>query len=134
MVYHYPANLFVADFIGNPKVNLMPGWVTGQNLVDVGKFNIPVKTFNQTGEVVVGLRPEDIMISTEPVDGAVEFSAYSVLPSGADTTIIARKGDTELTIKEMGVSKIQMDQPIWLSFKEDAINLYDKETEALITA
>ena len=74
------------------------------------------------------------MISTEPVDGAVEFSAYSVLPSGADTTIIARKGDTELTIKEMGVSKIQMDQPVWLSFKEDAINLYDKETEALITA
>jgi len=134
MVYHYPANLFVADFIGNPKVNLMPGWVTGQNLVDVGKFNIPVKTFNQTGEVVVGLRPEDIMISTEPVDGAVEFSAYSVLPSGADTTIIARKGDTELTIKEMGVSKIQMDQPVWLSFTEDAINLYDKETEDLITA
>ena len=134
MVYHYPANLFVADFIGNPKVNLMPGWVAGQNTVDVGKFNIPVKTFEKTGEVVVGLRPEDIVIYTEPTDGAVEFNAYSVLPSGADTTIIARKGDTELTIKEMGVSKIQMDQPIWLSFKEDAINLYDKETEDLITA
>ena len=134
MVYHYPANLFVADFIGNPKVNLMPGWVSSQNSVDVGKFNIPVKTFDKTGEVVVGLRPEDIVIYTEPTDGAVEFNAYSVLPSGADTTIIARKGDTELTIKEMGVSKIQMDQPIWLSFKEDAINLYDKETEALITA
>ncbi len=134
MVYHYPANLFVADFIGNPKVNLMPGWVSGQNSVDVGKFNIPVKTFDKTGEVVVGLRPEDIVIYTEPTDGAVEFNAYSVLPSGADTTIIARKGDTELTIKEMGVSKIQMDQPVWLLFKEDAINLYDKETEALITA
>jgi multiple sugar transport system ATP-binding protein len=134
MVYHYPANLFVADFIGNPKVNLMPGWVAGQNLVDIGKFNIPVKTYSQTGDVVVGLRPEDIIIHKEPTDGAVEFTAYSVLPSGADTTIIARKGDTELTIKEMGVSNIQMDQPIWLSFKEDAINLYDKETEALITA
>ncbi len=134
MVYHYPANLFVADFIGNPKVNLMPGWVSGQNIVDIGKFNIPVKTYNKTGDVVVGLRPEDIIVQKEPTDGAVEFAAYSVLPSGADTTIIARKGDTELTIKEMGVSKIQMDQPIWLSFKEDAINLYDKETESLITA
>jgi len=133
-VYHYPANLFVADFIGNPKINLMPGWVSGQNVVDIGKFNIPVKTFNKTGDVVVGLRPEDIIIHKEPTDGAVEFAAYSVLPSGADTTIIARKGDTELTIKEIGVSKIQMDQPIWLSFKEDAINLYDKDTESLITA
>ena len=26
-IYHYPANLFVADFIGNPKVNLIPGRV-----------------------------------------------------------------------------------------------------------
>ena len=134
VVYHYPANLFVADFIGNPKVNLMPGWVSGPNCVDIGKFNVPVKTYNKTGDVEIGIHPEDIIVHKESTDGAVEFAAYSVLPSGAETTIIARKGDTELTIKEMGVSNIQMDQPIWLSFKEDAINLYDKETESLITA
>lgn len=133
-VYHFPGNLFVADFIGNPKINLMPGWVSRQDLVDMGKFNIPVKTYNKRGDVVVGLRPEDIIVHDTPTDNTVEFTAYSVLPSGADTTIIAHMGDTELIIKEMGVSKIQMDQPIWLSFKEDAINLYDKETEALITA
>ena len=133
-IYHFPANLFVADFIGNPKINLMPGWVSRQNLVDMGKFNMPVKTFNKKGDVVVGLRPEDIIVHTSPTDNAVEFTAYSVLPSGADTTIIAHMGETELIIKEMGVSKIQMDQKIWLSFKEDAINLYDKETEDLIRA
>ncbi len=134
MIYHYPANLFIADFIGNPKINLLPGTVVKQNQVNVGKCNIPVKTYNKTGEVVVGLRPEDIIIHTSPVDGAVECSAYSVLPSGADTTIIARDGSLELIIKEMGVSKIQMDQKIWLTFKEEAINLYDKQTEDLIRA
>ena len=111
-VYHFPANLFVADFIGNPKANLMPGWIAGKNQVDVGKFNIPVKTFKQTGEVVVGIRPEDISISTTPTPNGVEFQAYSVLPSGAETTIIARKGETKLTVREMGVSKIKMDQKI----------------------
>ncbi|HPC05531.1 MAG TPA: ABC transporter ATP-binding protein [Anaerolineaceae bacterium] len=131
-VYHFPGNLFVADFIGNPKINLMPGWVSRQDLVDMGKFNIPVKTYNKRGDVVVGLRPEDIIVHDTPTDNTVEFTAYSVLPSGADTTIIAHMGDTELIIKEMGVSKIQMDQKIWLSFKQDAINLYDKETEDLI--
>ncbi len=133
-VYHYPANLFVADFIGNPKVNLMPGWVSGKNTVDIGKINIPVKTFNKTGDVVIGVRPEDINIKTAPENGAVEFNAYSVMPSGAETTIIARLGDTELTIREMGVSKIQMDQTIWLSFNEDSINLYDKASGNLISA
>jgi ABC-type sugar transport system ATPase subunit len=131
-VYHFPENLFVADFIGNPKVNLLDGWVSSKNLVDVGKFNIPVKTYNKTGDVVLGIHPEDILISATPSKDAVEFQAYSVLPSGAESTIIARKGDTELTIREMGVSKLQMDQKIWLTFDEDAINLYDKATGDLI--
>jgi len=132
-VYHFPANLFVADFIGNPKINLLPGWVTDKNTVDLGKFNVPVKTYKQTGDVVVGIRPEDISVKTKEDRNSVEFQAYSVLPSGADTTIVARKGDTELTVKEMGVSKIQMDQKIWLSFNEDAINLYDKGSGNLIS-
>ena len=97
-VYHYPANLFVADFIGNPKINLMEGWVSGPGSVDLGKFNVPVRTYNKTGDVVVGIRPEDITVSTTHVNHGVEFQAYSVLPSGADTTIIARKGETELRV------------------------------------
>ncbi len=91
-VYHYPANLFVADFIGNPKVNLLDGVVDGEGSVDLGEFQIPVDTHGATGEVVVAVRPEDIAISTEPVPGAVEFAAYSVLPSGADSTIVAQSG------------------------------------------
>ncbi len=62
------------------------------------------------------VRPEDIIFLTEPEPDAVEFSAYSVLPAGADSTIIARRGKTEITIKVMGISKIEMDQKIWLKF------------------
>jgi len=131
-VYHFPANLFVADFIGNPKVNLLDGVVSGKNSVDLGNFKIPINTGNGNGNVVVGIRPEDIAISTQPIPGAVEFSAYSVLPSGADSTIVARLGDVELTIKVMGISKIQMDDRIWLSFDPQTLNLYDKASGNLI--
>jgi multiple sugar transport system ATP-binding protein len=133
-VYHFPANLFVADFIGNPKVNLLDGAVSGQNSVDLGKFKIPVGTNNATGKVVVGIRPEDIVISPQPVPGGVEFSAYSVLPSGADSTIVARLGKTELTIRVMGISKIRMDDKIWLKFDAKTLNLYDKESGNLIAS
>jgi ABC-type sugar transport system ATPase subunit len=64
----------------------------------------------------------------------VEFIAYSVLPSGADSTIVARLGETELTIRVMGISKIQMDQKIWLKFDPQTLNLYDKESGNLILA
>jgi ABC-type sugar transport system ATPase subunit len=135
-VYRYPANLFVADFIGNPKVNLLDGVVNGDNSLDLGTFKIGVDTCDLPafGKVVVAVRPEDISISTEPVPGAVEFIAYSVLPSGADSTIIARLGGTEITVRVMGLSNIEMDDKIWLKFSPDTMNLYDEESGNLVAS
>ena len=133
-VYHYPANLFVADFIGNPKVNLLNGVVNGNDSVDLAQFQIQMDTRNATGPVVVAVRPEDIAISMQPVPGAVEFTAYSVLPAGADTTIIACLQDTEITVKVTGISKIKMDDKIWLKFDPAMLNLYDKESGNLIAS
>jgi ABC-type sugar transport system ATPase subunit len=131
-IYHYPANLFVADFIGNPKVNLLDGVVNEDNSVDLGRFKIAMDTTNASEKVVVAVRPEDIAISAVPVQGAVEFTAYSVLPSGADSTILARLGGTEITVREMGISKIEMDDKIWLKFDPQTLNLYDRESGNLI--
>jgi multiple sugar transport system ATP-binding protein len=130
-VYRYPANLFVADFIGNPKVNLLEGMVNGTS-VDLGHFEIPIDAQDASEKVVVAVRPEDIAISTEPVPGAVEMTAYSVLPSGADSTIIARLGDTEITVRMMGISTITMDDKIWLTFDPQTLNLYDQESGNLV--
>lgn len=131
-IYHYPANLFVADFIGNPKMNLLDGRITGRDSVDIGGVNLAMSTGRADGRVVVGLRPEDITIFTEPTLDTVEFSAYSVLPAGADTTIIAKKRDLEITVKVMGISRIKEDARIWLKFDPQTINLFDKESGNLL--
>lgn len=132
-VYHYPSNLFVADFIGNPKVNLLNGSVCGKNIVRVGNFEISVETHSACGDVVVAIRPEDIAISPEPVPQSVPFTVYSVLPMGADSTILARSGNVEITIKVMGISKINVDDNIWLTFNPQTLNLYDKASGNMIT-
>jgi ABC-type sugar transport system ATPase subunit len=131
-VYHFPANLFVADFIGNPKVNLLNGTIEKAGSINLGSFSVPANTYQTTGEVVMAVRPEDVVISTKSNPGAVEFSAYSVLPSGADSTIIARREDMEITVREMGISKIRMDEKIWLKFEAECINLYSRESGNLI--
>jgi ABC-type sugar transport system ATPase subunit len=131
-VYHFPANIFVADFIGNPKVNLLDGAVSNANTIKIGDFTIPVNTYSALGETVVAVRPEDIPILTEYDPDAVEFSAYSILPAGADTTIVARRGKTEIVIKEMGICKVQLDQKIWLKFNPETLNLYDKVSGNLV--
>ncbi|MGE5250868.1 MAG: ABC transporter ATP-binding protein [Bacteroidota bacterium] len=131
-IYHFPANLFVADFIGNPKVNLLDGVVDGDGCVKLETFSVPANTQRARGPVVLAVRPEDITISTRPIPDGVEFSAYSVLPSGADTTIVARNGNTEVNVREMGISKVKMDEKIWLRFDPSSLNLYDKESSNLI--
>jgi len=133
-VYHYPANLFVADFIGNPKVNLLDGVITSENTIDLGSFKLNTDTNHHTGTVVVGVRPEDIAIASPAVPEAIEFRVYSVLPSGAETTIVARRQNLEITLKVMGISAIKMDDPIWLKFEPRAINVYDKESGNLIVS
>src|SRR5512142_1857189 len=132
-VYRFPANLFVADFIGNPKVNLMEGVIDADGCVRLDGFSVIANTRNARGPVVLSVRPEDIAISTKPIPDAVDFTAYSVLPAGADTTIVARRGSTELNVREMGISKIRMDEKIWLKFDPASLNLYDKNSTNLIT-
>jgi multiple sugar transport system ATP-binding protein len=131
-VYHFPANLFVADFIGSPKVNLLDGVVNGNGSVDLGKFKVAIDTRHAPEKVVLAVRPEDIAISITPISGAVEFIAYSVLPSGADSTIVAKSEDCEVTIRVPGISKIKMDEKVWLKFNPEMINLYDKDSGNLI--
>lgn len=130
-LYHYPANLFVADFIGNPKVNLLDATVKG-NTVDLGEFQIDMDTSGAPENVVLAVRPEDVTISTEPTPGSVEFTAYSVLPSGADSTIVAQLGESEMIVKVMGISTIGIDDKVWLTFDPQSLNLYDQESGDLI--
>ena len=133
-VYHFPANLFVADFIGNPKVNLLDGCANGGDCVQIGDFKIPVDTHAASGKMVIAVRPEDVTVLTRPEPDAVEFKAYSVLPAGADSTIVAQRGETEITVKVMGISKIHMDERIWLKFDPYSLNLYDKESGNLLAS
>src|SRR5512136_305906 len=43
-IYHFPANLFIADFIGNPKVNLLDGDVANRGAIRVGDFDLEADT------------------------------------------------------------------------------------------
>lgn len=133
-IYHYPANLFVADFIGNPKMNLLDANVVGKDLVEMGPVRLNLGTGHANGKVVIGMRPEDIGVSTVQTEGTEQFTAYSVLPAGADTTIVAKKDSLEITIKVMGISRIKDDDKIWLKFDRNLINVFDKTSGNLITA
>jgi multiple sugar transport system ATP-binding protein len=65
-LYDEPRNLFVAGFIGSPAMNFMPGEISG------GKLKLPLGEVDASelpgsgdeGQVIVGLRPENIEDAT----------------------------------------------------------------------
>lgn len=43
-------------------------------------------------------------------------------------------GDSEITVKEAGISKIELDDKIWLKFNPDTLNLHYKESGNLVVS
>ncbi len=64
-VYDRPADIFVASFLGTPKINLVDGHIESGT---IQPFNIPFapsgKEYSGT-KIVIGIRPEDIVIAPE---------------------------------------------------------------------
>ncbi|MBM3130147.1 MAG: ABC transporter ATP-binding protein [Chloroflexi bacterium] len=136
-VYRTPANLFVADFIGSPKINLLDATATlgeGGTHLKFATFEIARVLTRASGAVVAGIRPEDIRISPEPDPNGIEFKVYSVLPAGSEIVINAHRGATSVVIRETRDIQLEMDSVIWLQFDSKKINLYDKQTGSLIAA
>lgn len=135
-IYRQPFNLFVADFIGSPKINLLEATVRtedGQPRLDFSSFSVDYPIPPPVQEVVAAIRPEDIVLFEEPAPGTTEFVVYSALPAGSELIVQAQRDQIVLTIKETRRHvKLDVDQRVWLQFELESINLYDKRTEQLL--
>jgi multiple sugar transport system ATP-binding protein len=136
-IYRKPANIFIAEFVGMPRINTFPAQVIEQNgtcwlKMDDIKLQLPWKPV-QT-EVTAAIRPEDIVVSVEPVKDSPEFRVYAVLPSGPEIYVQVKRGNRTIMIRETRQLDLQMDQPVWISIDPTAVNLYDSQSGLLLTA
>jgi multiple sugar transport system ATP-binding protein len=60
-VYRSPANLFVATFIGTPRINTLRGEVAGGQFQSAG-MRVPVGRSPRDGPAVLAIRPEDLTL------------------------------------------------------------------------
>lgn len=137
-IYKKPADLFVARFVGSPRINTLEGRLisaNGRTQFQSGQLEVTVDRppGQGSGKVIATVRPEDISISKEKKDGWPKLSVYSVLPAGSETIIAVHSDDLSLTVKVNGFTDIGMDDNVWIDFSAESINFYNPETEALLT-
>jgi len=107
-IYHEPANLFVAGFLGSPPMNFVHGRLTGKSdtlffqeanngtlKVNLGKRPAALPFLEK--DIILGVRPEDIEVlpgATKPVDN-LSFQAVADLiePMGSETNIHLHTGE-----------------------------------------
>nr|WP_156584271.1 sn-glycerol-3-phosphate ABC transporter ATP-binding protein UgpC [Agrobacterium vitis] len=137
-LYHKPQNLFVAGFIGNPKMNFVPVSCkgVGPNGVTVA-YEGRMVTIPVTGrpdmlgqDLTLGIRPEHLAL------GKGEFS-ITVTPSvverlGASTIAYASLANGEPYCAVFpGSAPVQPDQPMTTTIKASDCHLFDADGEAL---
>ena len=135
-VYHSPANMFTADFVGNPSINLIEGIGSNINLdeikVRVGDLNMlfcpESNSVSLSGnhKIVLGIRPEYVNIEA---DSALKASIYSTLPSGMETIVKIQLGDLILTSVVFQGKDFTVGEKVGVEFTGERCVLFDAETE-----
>ena len=136
-LYHKPANLFVADFVGNPTMNFLD---TKAAQLDSKHFKLtlfdkdqlftgfePVATAEE--DVVIGIRPEFVRLHSGTNTGQV----YTTLPAGMETTIKLKVGDIFLTSVLFGGDDYKYGEELAFELAGDEILMFGKNSGRLLT-
>lgn len=111
-LYNNPANIFVADFIGTPSINLITARVTEDEKCSLNIHNaiIPIEDTKgnftklkayQGKEITVGIRPKDISFSEEGKDVIYmgELKVNQIENTGSEQFAYGTLGEEDITVQ-----------------------------------
>jgi multiple sugar transport system ATP-binding protein len=153
-LYDHPRNLFVADFIGEPPMNLIPVTLReagGITFAEGGGWHIALdvdaashlRRVARSDRIILGFRPEHV----EPIDGSASDELRNGLAGRVawtemrgDSHVVALApiqsglngpeagGEQQVTIEVPGMSPPDIGEPILVRFRPDLLNPFDAET------
>jgi multiple sugar transport system ATP-binding protein len=123
-IYDHPANVFVARFMGSPAMNLCKLPVS-DGRVSMGGYSLGV---NGHREVVVGLRPEALMLGAEGVAARVDVVEELGADAYAFCTAALPEGETRLIARADARRPPAQGESVHLRPLFEEAHLFDAET------
>ncbi|EXL06786.1 ABC transporter ATP-binding protein [Aquamicrobium defluvii] len=112
-LYRSPQNLFVAGFIGSPRMNLVEGEAAGKH-----------------GVHTIGIRPEHLTLSTS--EGAWKATVGVAEHLGSDTFLhVQAEGVGPLTVRADGEFAVRHGDTIYLSPISSKVHRFDQNGKAI---
>jgi ABC-type sugar transport system ATPase subunit len=134
-VYRQPQTTFVAAFLGNPPMNLLPCRLDlprKQVRVDGTSLSIDgVPQWSALGErvrdgedLILGIRPEHMTLHSAETEHAFPGELYVTQPLGAETLVILRVGDKSVSVRLFTDEPPRLSGRVWIKPEPQRLFLY----------
>ncbi len=129
-LFDRPGNLFVAQFIGSPSMNVFEGSLRGGAVEALGaRWPAPAVTVGEGHGVHYGIRPGDLELAASGIPARVVV----VEPTGAETELLVQVGDTQLTLVLHGRTRARPDDTVHLAVDAAKAHLFDAHSGQRLT-
>jgi oligogalacturonide transport system ATP-binding protein len=148
-LYHFPANMFVAGFIGSPEMNIKPSTLkksAGQIGLTVGHYVLILSPEQQSkveaycgARVYFGVRPEFIHVSLVPfAENHSQGELVRMENMGHEFFLYIKVDDFELTCRlpsdeAQSIITAGLHQTVYFQFDMDKCHIFDAKTEKNIS-
>ena len=122
-IYNNPANLFVAEFIGSPPMNVVKGSLEGKNFM-AGGARIATPVGGKIASAVLGVRPEDCSV-VAPAKGSIKGEIYTVELIGDHTLVTIKAGGDMITVKAAKDYTAKLGDKAGVAFSTGRVFIFD---------
>ena len=135
-LFDHPCNLFVAQFIGSPAMNVLPGQAVYDQgqwdvLVNGQRWPVPALAGLKAGQAVhYGFRPTDLKLSAN--GEGVQAEVTLVEPTGSETELMLRCGEHNLVMVIHGRTSVQSGDQVHLLMDAARAHVFDSASEQRI--
>jgi multiple sugar transport system ATP-binding protein len=139
-LYDHPDNLFVAQFIGSPAMNVINGKVArhnGSGCVEVAggvRWPLPTVVGAEGQAVAYGIRPGDLKLAADGTSGTVTAEVVVVEPTGAETELLLQAGEAQVILVTHGRPDVNPGDRIGLAIDPAKVHLFDQASGARLGA
>ncbi len=133
-IYNQPANRFVAEFVGSPSMNLIEGEVddASRSFVSNGlSLTLPearLAMLARLKSVTLGIRPENIDVSSTERTGWINASVYVTEQMGNETFVFLTMGGDKVIARAPADFRAEMESRVWVQLDAGKALFFDPES------
>lgn len=139
-IYYHPRNDFVGGFIGEPPMNFLLCEILcegDQYFIVAPSFRLlleketvsQLEYYSGSSKLKLGIRPEDVWVSLQPLPNSITFMTDFVEPQGDRTIISLRLNDGDILLAQvLGSLQPEFGQPVYVTFDQRHMHFFNTET------